>query len=73
MPGSTKNVLGMILAVGEGNTLYPPKEQRAKPAVSFGGKYRLIDLAWINFINSSVYSVYVLTQFQIAVINRTHQ
>ena len=64
MPGSTKNVLGMILAVGEGNTLYPLTEQRAKPAVPFGGKYRLIDLALSNFINSSVYSVYVLTQFK---------
>ena len=47
----------MILAVGEGNTLYPLTEQRAKPAVPFSGKYRLIDLALSNFINSSVYSV----------------
>jgi ADP-glucose pyrophosphorylase len=57
MPGSTKNILGMILAVGEGNTLYPLTEQRAKLAVPFGGKYRLIDLALSNFINSIVYSV----------------
>ncbi|MBL4664651.1 MAG: glucose-1-phosphate adenylyltransferase [Nitrospinaceae bacterium] len=64
MPGSTKNVLGMILAGGEGNRLYPLTEQRAKPAVPFGGKYRLIDFALSNFINSSVYSVYVLTQFK---------
>jgi glucose-1-phosphate adenylyltransferase len=62
MPGSTKNILGMILAVGEGNTLYPLTEHRAKPTVPFGGKYRLIDSALSNFINSSVYSVYVLTQ-----------
>ncbi len=64
MPGSTKNVLGMILAGGEGNRLYPLTEQRAKPAVPFGGKYRLIDFALSNFINSSVYSIYVLTQFK---------
>jgi glucose-1-phosphate adenylyltransferase len=64
MSGSTKNVLGMILAGGEGNRLYPLTEQRAKPAVPFGGKYRLIDFALSNFINSSVYSVYVLTQFK---------
>lgn len=54
----------MILAGGEGNRLYPLTEQRAKPAVPFGGKYRLIDFALSNFINSSVYSVYVLTQFK---------
>jgi glucose-1-phosphate adenylyltransferase len=64
MPGSTKNVLGMILAGGEGNRLYPLTQHRAKPAVPFGGKYRLIDFALSNFINSSVYSVYVLTQFK---------
>lgn len=54
----------MILAGGEGNRLYPLTEQREKPAVPFGGKYRLIDLALSNFINSSVYSVYVLTPFK---------
>ena len=55
MLSSTKNVFGMILAGGEGNRLYPLTEQRAKPAVPFGGKYRLIDLALSNFINSKVY------------------
>lgn len=64
MPGATKNVLGIILAGGEGNRLYPLTQQRAKPAVPFGGKYRLIDFVLSNFINSSVYSVYVLTQFK---------
>ena len=54
----------MILAGGEGNRLYPLTQHRAKPAVPFGGKYRLIDFALSNFINSSVYSVYVLTQFK---------
>lgn len=60
----TKKVLGMILAGGEGNRLYPLTQHRAKPAVPFGGKYRLIDFALSNFINSSVYSIYVLTQFK---------
>jgi glucose-1-phosphate adenylyltransferase len=64
MAGSTKKVLGMILAGGEGNRLYPLTQQRAKPAVPFGGKYRLIDFALSNFINSRVYSIYVLTQFK---------
>ncbi|MGK0178413.1 MAG: glucose-1-phosphate adenylyltransferase, partial [Nitrospinales bacterium] len=64
MPGLTKKVLGMILAGGEGNRLLPLTQHRAKPAVPFGGKYRLIDFALSNFINSSVYSIYVLTQFK---------
>ncbi len=64
MPGPIKNVLGMILAGGEGNRLYPLTQHRAKPAVPFGGKYRLIDFVLSNFINSSIYSLYVLTQFK---------
>jgi glucose-1-phosphate adenylyltransferase len=64
MAGTTNKVLGMILAGGEGNRLLPLTQHRAKPAVPFGGKYRLIDFALSNFINSSVYSVYVLTQFK---------
>lgn len=54
----------MILAGGEGNRLYPLTQHRAKPAVPFGGKYRLIDFALSNFLNSSVYSIYILTQFK---------
>ncbi|MFQ5451019.1 MAG: glucose-1-phosphate adenylyltransferase [Nitrospinaceae bacterium] len=58
------NVLGMILAGGEGSRLYPLTKERAKPAVPFGGKYRLIDFVLSNFINSNIYSIYVLTQFK---------
>ena len=54
----------MILAGGEGSRLYPLTQQRAKPAVPFGGKYRLIDFALSNFINSRIYSIYVLTQIK---------
>jgi glucose-1-phosphate adenylyltransferase len=54
----------MIMAGGEGSRLYPLTMDRAKPAVPFGGKYRLIDFVLSNFINSRIYSVYVLTQFK---------
>ena len=54
----------MILAGGEGSRLYPLTQQRAKPAVPFGGKYRLIDFALSNFINSRIFSIYVQTQFK---------
>jgi len=64
MTGSVKKVLGMILAGGEGSRLYPLTQQRAKPAVPFGGKYRLIDFALSNFINSRIFSIYVQTQFK---------
>ncbi len=58
------NVLGMIMAGGEGSRLHPLTQERAKPAVPFGGKYRLIDFVLSNFINSQIYSIYVLTQFK---------
>jgi glucose-1-phosphate adenylyltransferase len=57
-------ILGMIMAGGAGSRLYPLTAERAKPAVPFGGKYRLIDIVLSNFINSRIYSIYVLTQFK---------
>jgi glucose-1-phosphate adenylyltransferase len=57
-------ILGVILAGGKGTRLEPLTETRAKPAVPFGGKYRIIDFALSNFINSKIFSVYVLTQFK---------
>ncbi len=54
----------MILAGGEGKRLYPLTAERAKPAVPFGGKYRIIDFVLSNFINSGIYSIFVLTQFK---------
>lgn len=59
-----KSVLGMILAGGEGARLYPLTRERAKPAVPFGGKYRIIDFVLSNFINSGISSMFVLTQFR---------
>ena len=57
-------ILGMILAGGEGRRLFPLTQERAKPAVPFGGKYRIIDFVLSNFINSGIYSIFVLTQFK---------
>src|SRR5882672_11514058 len=57
-------VLGIVLAGGKGTRLYPLTKERAKPAVSFGGKYRIIDFVLSNFINSGIHSIYVLTQFR---------
>ena len=57
-------VLGIVLAGGKGTRLHPLTVERAKPAVPFGGKYRIIDFVLSNFINSGIYSVYVLTQFK---------
>jgi glucose-1-phosphate adenylyltransferase len=57
-------VLGIVLAGGKGTRLYPLTKERAKPAVPFGGKYRIIDFVLSNFINSGIYSLYVLTQFK---------
>jgi glucose-1-phosphate adenylyltransferase len=57
-------VLGIVLAGGKGTRLAPLTKERAKPAVPFGGKYRIIDFVLSNFINSGIYSLYVLTQFR---------
>jgi len=57
-------VLGIVLAGGKGTRLSPLTKERAKPAVPFGGKYRIIDFVLSNFINSGIHSVYVLTQFR---------
>ena len=57
-------VLGIILAGGKGERLYPLTQHRAKPAVPFGGRYRIIDFVLSNFVNSGILSIYVLTQFK---------
>lgn len=58
------NVLTLILAGGEGSRLSILGEKRAKPAVPFGGKYRIIDFALSNAINSNLYQLAVLTQYR---------
>jgi hypothetical protein len=57
-------VLGIVLAGGKGTRLFPLTRERAKPAVPFGGEYRIVDFVLSNFINSGINSVYVLTQFR---------
>jgi glucose-1-phosphate adenylyltransferase len=61
---STKRIFGMVLAGGEGKRLMPLTADRAKPAVPFGGSYRLIDFALSNLINSGVRRIVVLTQYK---------
>ena len=59
-----KNVLAMILAGGEGKRLMPLTLDRAKPAVPFGGTYRLIDFALSNVVNSGYLRSVVLTPYE---------
>ncbi len=58
------SVLGMIMAGGQGSRLHPLTKDRAKPAVYFGGKYRIIDFVLNNFVNSGIFKIKVLTQFK---------
>jgi glucose-1-phosphate adenylyltransferase len=59
-------VLVMILAGGEGRRLAPLTNDRAKPAVPFGGRYRIIDIVLSNFVNSGLCRIKVLTQYKSA-------
>lgn len=63
MPTAPK-VFGIVLAGGEGKRLMPLTADRAKPAVPFGGQYRLIDFAISNLINSGLRQIVVLTQYK---------
>jgi glucose-1-phosphate adenylyltransferase len=56
--------IAFVMAGGKGTRLEPLTSDRAKPAVPFGGKYRIIDFVLSNLINSHIYSIYVLTQFK---------
>ncbi len=55
------NLLAVILGGGAGKRLFPLTQQRSKPAVPLGGKYRLVDIAISNCINSDVFKMFVLT------------
>lgn len=57
-------VLTFVLAGGKGTRLYPLTKERAKPAVPFGGRYRIVDFVLSNLINSGLNSIYVLIQFK---------
>lgn len=57
-------VLAMIMAGGKGERLMPLTEERSKPAVPFGGKYRIVDFVLSNFLNSGIMAMYVLVQYR---------
>lgn len=62
--------LAMILAGGEGRRLYPLTAERSKPAVPFGGRYRIIDFVLSNFLNAGFARIKVITQFMSDSLNR---
>jgi glucose-1-phosphate adenylyltransferase len=64
MSNKNKKVMAIVLAGGEGKRLMPLTTLRAKPAVPFGGKYRLIDFPLSNLINSNILRIIVLTQYK---------
>ncbi|MCX5709028.1 MAG: glucose-1-phosphate adenylyltransferase [Candidatus Omnitrophica bacterium] len=66
----SENVLTFIMAGGKGERLWPLTKDRTKPAVPFGGIYRIVDFALSNCINSSLRKVYVLTQYKSASLQR---
>jgi len=65
-----KDTLGVLLAGGAGERLYPLTRDRAKPAVTFGGIYRIIDITLSNCLNSNLRRVYILTQYKALSLNR---
>jgi glucose-1-phosphate adenylyltransferase len=69
MKTKKKNVIAIILGGGQGSRLYPLTARRSKPAVPIAGKYRLVDIPISNCINSDIYKMFVLTQFNSASLN----
>jgi glucose-1-phosphate adenylyltransferase len=66
----TKNTLAMVLAGGKGERLSPITIRRPKPAVPFGGKYKIIDFVLSNLFNSGIRKAYILTQYQAYSLNK---
>src|SRR5512143_464636 len=65
-----RHTLGILLAGGAGERLYPLTRQRAKPAVPFGGNYRIVDVTLSNCVNSGLRRLLVLTQYKSLSLNR---
>src|SRR5580658_8586063 len=68
--GLMREAIGVLLAGGQGERLWPLTRDRAKPAVSFGGIYRIVDITLSNCINSDLRRVFVLTQYKALSLNR---
>lgn len=69
MKSKRKDVVAIILGGGQGSRLYPLTTSRSKPAVPIGGKYRLVDIPISNCLNSDIFKMFVLTQFNSASLN----
>ncbi len=65
-----RDTLGVLLAGGAGERLFPLTRDRAKPAVPFAGQYRIIDITLSNCINSDLRHVYIMTQYKALSLNR---
>src|SRR5881392_2575977 len=70
MPTLLDDSLVIVLAGGAGERLYPLTKDRAKPAVYFGGPYRIIDFALSNCINSGLHRIFIATQYKSLSLNR---
>ena len=70
MPAAIDDCLVIVLAGGAGERLYPLTRERAKPAVYFGGPYRIIDFVLSNCINSGLRRIYIATQYKSLSLNR---
>jgi len=65
-----RDVVAVLLAGGAGERLYPLTRDRAKPAVSFGGPYRIIDFTLSNCVNSGLRKIFIATQYKAQSLNR---
>jgi len=59
-----RKIVAFVLAGGRGNRLLPLTRERSKPAVPFGGRYRMVDFVLSNLINSGIFSIYVMVQYR---------
>src|SRR5207247_5706799 len=66
----SRDVVAVLLAGGAGERLYPLTRDRAKPAVSFGGPYRIVDFTLSNCMNSGLRKIFIATQYKAQSLNR---